>query len=103
MKKSEGKQPLRDPRALARLWELSSQAAPAGVVFGATKDSSSDPALSHGFDVEPPAHIEKPNFALIASNNRSAEGAPSLLGVQSFVPEIIGLSPLKPPGELAAP
>jgi hypothetical protein len=92
MEKSAWEQTIRDPRALARLTEWSSQAASA--VIGATTDSSSELALSHGFDVEPPAHIEKPNLALISSNNRSTEAATSLLDVQSFVPEIIGLSPL---------
>ena len=90
MKKTQWETTLHDPNELTRLleWSRNSGLNP--------QDAADQPnVLSHGFEVEQPHHLEKLTQATVAANNRSAVSAPLLQQIESFVPDLVGLSPLK--------
>lgn len=90
MEKAQWEKTLHDQNELTRLAEWSRNA-------GLNPLSFDDDAgiQSNGFSVDQPHHLERLTMETIAANNRSAVGAPLLHRVESFVPDLIGLTPIK--------
>lgn len=84
MQRTEWERMLQDPAELARLAELAQRP---------VRHVANDP-VSQGFTAEPPQHIERPTAEILATNNRSTDGAPRFCDVVPFFPEYADLSPL---------
>jgi hypothetical protein len=90
MEKAAWEQTLHDPAQLTRLAEWSRTAG-----LNASDLAAVASHESNGFSVEQPAHLEKLTPEIIAVSNKSTDGAPLLHQIESFVPDLAGLTPLK--------
>jgi hypothetical protein len=89
-KKIRWEKALQDPAELTRLAEW----ARTGGGNSSGSQTEAQP-VSDVFDVEQPRHLEPITREIITANDRSTVGAPLFREIESFVPDLVGLSPIK--------